>query len=251
MKSGRWRAILAATVVFGLLLTGCTSQEPEPVPTASVDDPHVLTDDQAERLAAMRFRNFASGIVGFDARLLSQEGDVALHGWIDFANRNGYASATAVGSGSVLMVWDAASVAFLDVESGEGPPPEQAPVGEWQTVPLDVEASDVTRMLAVLLLLSEDRPENAVLLRQNGARFLGEETLAGVLVERYSGVATQQVAGGEADLSTQYWLADGLLVQFAIRLSGSDLSTVTFDRDGGVPQVLPTTGEISGGLGGG
>lgn len=251
MRASRWRVILAATAVFGLLLAGCASQEPAPAPTASVENPQALTDDQAETLAAMRFRNYSSGIVGFEALLLSQEGDVTLHGWLDFANRTGYARATPVGSGSFLVAWDAANVAFLDVEPGEGPPPEQAPPGAWQTVPLDVAASDLTRLLAALLILSEDRPENAQLLRQNGARFLGEETLDGVPVERFSGVSAQQVAGGEADLSTQFWLEDGLLVQFAIRLSGPDLSTVTFDREQDAPDILPTTAVISGGSGGG
>ncbi|MGW8484555.1 hypothetical protein ACWGJP_15605 [Microbacterium sp. NPDC055903] len=230
-----------------LSLAGCASPGPmtQATPSAGIEHPQRLTSGQAEELAAMRFRAHAAGIRGFDARLLSEEGDLRVIGWVDFAADTGYASVVAADSTAFLVVWDAAQVAFLD--GGEaGAPQPSPPEGDWQVSTFDPGASGLTRLLAALLLLSEDRPENPQLIAQNGARYLGEEQVGDVPTSHYSGVAADAAAGDEPDLGTQYWLdGEGDLVRFGIVLAGNALSLVDFSADS-VPDSVPTVASVAG-----
>lgn len=238
---------LAATVLaLGLLAcTGCAGTAPDPESTASVEEPRVLSDDQAQSLAAMPFRNYEAGITAFEGQLFGGEsGDLALAGWIDFTLHSGYVKASPVAAPSILITWNDEIISFLDLaEAGGGPfPPEIAPDGEWQVVSFDAEASELTRMLAALLLLSADRPDNPLLVKQNGARFLGTEDVAGTPADRYSGIVTDEAlaAEGAADLGTQYWLdSDDNLVRFGLRVAGNSVSLITFDRTATTPDSLP------------
>lgn len=249
----RWAALLLTVAFLGV--AGCAGpQATEPVPTASVEQPQVLSDAQAETLAAMRFKNYAAGIAGFDGRLLGGEsGDLRLAGWVDFVRHSGYARVTAHGAPAVLVLWNKEEVAFLDlVEPASAPqsaaaaaPPAVPPTGDWQRGAFDPTASELTRMLAALVLLSADRPENPLLLRQNGARYLGTEEVAGAPADRYSGVSAGGAAAGEPDLSSQYWLdADGVLVRFGLRVVGEELSTVDLLRTGEIPAELPAVDDV-------
>ncbi|UOQ57583.1 hypothetical protein MUN78_01690 [Leucobacter allii] len=263
-RPGAVALVLAAAL---LASPGCASAPAgdsgsAPGATAGPEQPQVLSDAQAEELAAMRFKNFADGVVAVEGQVLGGgNGDLALAGWLDFAQRTGYARVVSNGAAPILVVWDEHELAYLDEHPAEAaspgalaPPPETPPTGAWQRDALVAETSELTRMLAALLLLSADRPENPLLLRQNGARYLGREDVAGVPADRFSGVSAQglsaegaaegaaaeETAAAEADLASQYWLdADGRLVRFGLRVAGDELSTVDLLREAGAPDELP------------
>lgn len=254
--TSRWgeesaRLAVIAVVVCGVCvgLTTCGSAEPAAMPTASVDHPQLLTENQAEELAGMRLRNHIRGIVAIDGRLTGEAGDMLVRGWVDFANRVGYIRITPSGSLSFLVAWDEVSVAYLDVYDDAVEPPQSAPGIGWRSARFDAGASDLTRLLAALLLLSDDRPENPLLIGQNGARFLGEEKVGAITARRFSGVSTEP--GGGADLGTQYWLdEESTLVRFGIRLAGSEMSTVDFSAPDADLSGLPRASDLAGADGG-
>lgn len=246
----RSRGTYAASILaIGLLLAGCAAASPDPPPTASVDQPQRLTSEQADALAAMRYRNFVAGVVGFDAEIVGQRGDLALIGWVDFGQRTGYARAIPSDGSAFLLVWDSSQVAFLDgAEPSESIPPAVPPTSGWQTAPLDPTASELTRVITALILLAEDRPDNPQLLRQSGARYLGEEEISGVVLQRFSGAAADPSAGDVIDLGTQYWLdTEGLLARFGIRLGGDVLSIVDLDREATPAASLPLVSGLEAG----
>lgn len=221
--------------------------------TSSAEQPQVLSEAQAEALAGMRYKNFADGIVTLQGWLLGGEsGDLTLSGWLDFGRGTGYVRVVPKDAAVILVVWNESELVYLDVpDAGQEPedvlelPPETLPAGDWRREPLVAETSGLTRMLAALLMLSSDRPENPLLLRQSGARFLGREEVAGAPVDRFSGVSVKGLEAEEADLGSQYWLdADGRLVRFGLRAAGSELSTVDLLRDVPQPSVLPNVDAV-------
>ncbi|MFK4790665.1 hypothetical protein [Microbacterium sp. ZW T5_56] len=253
MRRASGRALVVALALSAMVLAGCSVPTPTPSPavtaTASVDDPQPLTASQAEELAAMPFANYRAGITAFSGHVLGGEnGDLTLTGWIDFAAGTGYAQATPRDAAPILIVWDATSIAFLDVTDGtlsDAVPPLPPIAGAWQVSSFDSGVSELTRMLAALLLLSADRPDNASLLRQGGARYLGTDTVAGVDLQRYSGGGADGQPGAAPDLGTQYWLdGEGALVRFGLRLAEGTLSTVEFDRAGELPDALPVVADV-------
>ncbi|WP_433676708.1 hypothetical protein [Microbacterium gorillae] len=245
------RALLVALALSATVLAGCSSPAPMPSPavTASVDDPQPLTAPQADELAAMPFKNYQAGITAFSGQVLGGEnGDLMLAGWIDFTAGTGYAQATPPNAAPILIVWDGTLIAFLDVTGSrltDTTPPLPPTAGAWQVSTFDAGVSELTRMLAALLLLSADRPDNASLLRQGGARYLGEDRVAGGIAQRFSGGGADDQPGAAPDLGTQYWLdAEGELVRFGLRLAEGTLSTVEFDRSGDVPDALPVVADV-------
>lgn len=251
MKRTSARALLVALVLTATVLTGCSSPAPTPSPavTASVDDPQPLTAAQADELAAMPFANYRAGITAFSGQVLGGEsGDLLLAGWIDFTAGTGYAQATPPGAAPILIVWDADRIAFLDVTDGaltDTLPPLPPRTGDWQVGAFDAGVSELSRMLAALLLLSADRPDNASLLRQGGARYLGTDTVAGEMLQRYSGGGAEDQPGAAPDLGTQYWLdGEGALARFGLRLAGGTLSTIEFDRSGELPDAVPAVADV-------
>jgi len=87
--------------------------------------------------------------------------------------------------------------------------------------------------------LSNDRPENAQLLRQDGATWLRQDRVGEVPVD----VMTGPVRDGRAESSFRYWVdADGRLLRLEARLDGQHWSTFNFndlpDTELDLPEVL-------------
>ncbi|GEL95323.1 hypothetical protein [Cellulomonas composti] len=219
---GRRRGACVARLVVGLvglvvlvpfvgLLAGCGGH----------DEPRPVTQEEAELLATVRFRNYDAG-----AREVSTvvEGetdaeDVQLDGWVDFADHRGYALLTQDTADPSLIAWDGSQAVVGAAPDGATSAPLPAPVDLLTGEPtsIDASASREQALLLVLLDLADDRPENPLLLQQEGATFVRSDEVGGVPVS---------VLTATADGNARYWVdAEGLLRRFEV-LVGGEWSTV-------------------------
>lgn len=220
-------AVIAALATACGLLTACAPAEPEP---------RVLTTEEAELLAVVRFNNYDAGTRSIDLTVPGQDG-IRVEGWADFASHIGYGTAYDLASDDALglLRWN---LSTIGVREGTLPaellPP---PVDNWSVAGLDA-SSAINVSLALLLSLGSDRPDNPQLLQQTDARWLRTDEVAGTPVTVFAGpsadaVATAQPARGSE--LTRYWVDDdGLLLRFEARSDPSADEWVVVDfGDGG------------------
>jgi hypothetical protein len=175
----RARAALALTAALVVLIAGCSTSPTEDAPL--VDTP--LTLEQASLLAETLHRNHEAGGASFTvtARDTTTGATVVLDGQVDW--RTGHGLADAVGlrdeAGEVLAVaWTRDAVA------------EQRVAGEpFELRGVDTSQHTADRLIAIVLGLATERPDNAQLVLQKpDAGFVRRDVLRGVDVEvlRYS-----------------------------------------------------------------
>ncbi|MBP2324910.1 hypothetical protein JOF56_005295 [Kibdelosporangium banguiense] len=202
-----FQAALAASV---LILTGCTS----------APEPHPLTQEQAELLAVVRFTNHDHQVVAFRGRLPSAAGTLELAGRIDYLRGIGYGTLRTdggVGYGSAgVLQWSRRGLAFLAGATEASDPP---PAGQWRLRPIQATGGELDTALALLLDLGNDRPDNAQILRQSGARWLRSDTVDGTPVDVFEGPR----AAGKAGPRLRYWVAgSGDLRQVEARIGAAE-----------------------------
>lgn len=208
------RAVLAV-----LVLAGCSA----------TPGPHPLTQDQAELLALTRFTNYDHRLVAFRGRVPSAAGTLELAGRIDYVSGVGYGTlrtdgGTGYGSAGVLQ-WTGRALAFLAGATQAGDPP---PDGHWQLRPIQAHAGELDTALVLLLSLGNDRPDNAQLLRQSGARWLRSDTVDGTTVDVFEGTRVEGRRDGSAP-RLRYWVAgSGDLRRVEARI-GAGESSASFD----------------------
>ena len=217
---------LAALLVVMVLTAGCGAPAPRP-----------LTQDQAELLAVLRFRNYDHGLVSFRGRVPSAAGTLNLAGRIDYVRGIGYGTlrtdgGAGYGSAGVLQ-WNGKRLAFFAGPAQAGDPP---PAGQWQLRPIQAPGGELDTALALLLGLGSDRPDNAQLLRQSDARWLRSDSVGGAPVDVYEGPGA---AGGGPHL--RYWVTgSGDLRRIEARIGAAE-QDASFDfTTGAAPfTVLP------------
>lgn len=181
--------MLAAVVASALLLTGCQSGLSE------TGEP--LTVEQSELLAQTRFQVASRGEVVLEIDVLPKD-DVS------------HLDSTVTLDPTEHLAWGTMARGPEDIAVTENVviSPEQFATdtsGDWQTVPF---AQGPSAALAVIFSLGADRPENAQLLRQSDARYLGTGELDGETLS----VFRLPSADGSTAASTRMWLdADGRL----------------------------------------
>jgi hypothetical protein len=117
------------------------------------------------------------------------------------------------------------------LDAGDGRfPPQVPPPGTPRQRPLQTTGSTLDTVLRLLLGLSSDRPENAMLLRQSDARWLREDHLGGVTADVLRGPSA---GAGAANL--RYWVArDGRLLRVEADFVAAR-AVIDLDRTGLVP----------------
>lgn len=216
-----------AVLLVVLVLAGC----------GSAPAPHPLTQEQAELLAVIRFKNYEHRLVSFQGRVPSAAGTLELAGRIDYRRGIGYGTLrTEGGSGhgsTGVLQWSGRALAFL---AGATDAADSPPVGQWQVRPIQAPGGELDTALALLLGLGSDRPDNAQLLRQSNARWLRPEAVSGIPVDVFEGPGA--AGRRESGSRLRYWVAaDGDLCRVEARIGAAESDT-SFDL---VPGAAPFT----------
>ncbi|MBZ2196749.1 hypothetical protein [Occultella gossypii] len=222
-----------------VFLAGCSGDAEQPVEpdaTTAGAGPRPLTSEEAERLAVARFRNYDDGVREVSFEVTDSGVTYAVDAWVDWVNHVGYgAVADAAGSESLLLAWTPSGLSTYPWTPGE-PAPLPAPglagaaAQEWTSSELAPDASRLHTLLALVVDLGADRPDNALLLSQTDARWLRVDDVDGVSVDVIAGPtadvvydpATSTAAGDGSDATVRYWVTDdGTILRLEVRLGGA------------------------------
>jgi hypothetical protein len=165
-------------------------------PTAA-DGSRPLSQDEANRLAVVLFKNYDAGVRQISVRLAEQNSTLTLAGWMDFAGHRGYVRAVGTADASLgLIGWDAHRVATKPTAGtvADHLPPLPPPAAGWTADKLVASSDPLGTVLIVLVNLGRDRPENPQLLVQSDARWLRSDTVDGRRVDVIVGPASSTVA---------------------------------------------------------
>jgi hypothetical protein len=180
---------LAALAASALLLTGCQS--------GLSDTGEPLTIEQSELLAQTRFQVASRGEVVLEISALPED-DVShldLTVTLDPVEALAWGTMDRGPEGIAVTENVVISPQLFATDSS----------GSWQTASFDEGPSAA---LAVIFSLGADRPENAQLLRQSDARYLGDEEVGGETLS----VFRLPSVDGVSSARTRMWLdADGRL----------------------------------------
>ncbi|BDZ42038.1 hypothetical protein GCM10025865_13370 [Paraoerskovia sediminicola] len=181
----RARAGVAAAAAFALTLTlgACTPSdgdtESSPAPSATA---RPVTQAEADRLAVARFNVYDERYVDLTASIPVEGQVLELDGTADMQAHEAYAQVTTGDDPPqhALLQWTQAGKALVPLAEDDpavdgSTLPDPPPADGWQPAAL-VPEDPLDAILAVILSLASDRPENAQLLLQNGAEWVGTET---------------------------------------------------------------------------
>ncbi|MEV4736701.1 MULTISPECIES: hypothetical protein [unclassified Microbacterium] len=209
----RRRGVLVAAACAVVLAGGITAvvlanPASGPLPTASASasaGPRALTTEESERLAVGRFLAYQDGSRTFRTEVSADGVVVQLEGRVDYRAGIGLASARA-GDESAVITWNGATfVGWAEASVVDGIP-VAAPSEPGGARRLDPSASRVDTVLALLLSLGGDRPENAQLLQQSDAAWLRADEVDGVPVDVFAGPSDADT--GEGAGTVRYWVDD-------------------------------------------
>lgn len=221
------RALCSLAMV--LALTACAAHEPR-----------ALTNEESERLASVLVNNALTGSRSFTASVPGGDGGQRVQGTMDFRNGRGYAEIDAI-EGVTLVLWDGSTVGFQDAP--EPQLPEQIPASGWTWQPLKADVSPVATTLVMLVSLGTTTADNPLLIRQNGARWLGEETIDNTEVDIFSGPTAPST--GASGSAVRYWVtADGTLERVVAQIGTSD-HNIQIDLGDPVTFDIPSATEVS------
>lgn len=204
-------------------------------------EPRSISDDEAERLAVARFNNYDSHRRNFSVSYAAADSTLWAEGRIDFQAHVGYAHFVAQGDPTdtyALLQWTPEALAAVGTQGTELPqqPPPDAP---WEQRPLDASGSSLDAVLAVTLSLAADRPENPLLLQQNGAQWLGRDELEGVPVDAISGPSAEQ---GPSDSLIYFIDETGTMHRLVVNFPDGGTATINF-LEGSAEEITTTIPE--------
>lgn len=211
------------------LIAGCTTPATQPAAAG----PRPLTELEADRLAITRFGNYRAGGLHFTATVTNAGGPLSLAGDLDTRAHVGYAAAefTEADRRTVAVLrWTPGSASSWP-DTGDGrTPPAAPPTGPPRQHTLRPAGSTLDAVLRLLLALSSDRPENAVLLRQSDARWLRQDRLGGTVADVLQGPSA---GSGRSEL--RYWVTpDARLLRVEAGFVGAR-AVIDLDSAGFVP----------------
>jgi hypothetical protein len=223
----RWIVGAAVAVVVagaGIVAVVLASGGSDSAPRRAAAPSRPVTAQEADRLAITRFQNYRATGAHFRTRVSSPEGALALEGDVDFRDELGYARISGAG-GAFMLQWSDATLLAWTAKATASTSPGKLPAGKPVGRPLSPTKSAVDAVLAVVLGLGRDRPDNAQLIRRNGARWLRSATLAGTKVDVLQGPAAAGQAPGSG-AAVRYWVdAAGHLLRLDAFLGGGSSAT--------------------------
>ncbi|MFJ5924592.1 hypothetical protein ACIQF6_18535 [Kitasatospora sp. NPDC092948] len=194
--------------------------------------PRELTSDEAGRLALARFRNYDAGGRAVTITVPGTAGGLVVTGSVDYRTKTGYGVVHGSGrdaSSDGLIQWTAATVLVRPMSDAPAAAPATPPASGWSARPLQASGSALDTSLAMALGLGSDRPENAMLLGQNGARWIEHAKLRGHETDVMTGPDAQGRTGTSD--TVRYWIdPDGTM--FRVRAAvASEPKPVVIDFD--------------------
>lgn len=210
-----------------VILTGCGE---------SSKGPRELTTEESERLAVARFNNYDRHYAPFTLQTTVQDQQLFIKGRVDFQDHLAYGSITTSDQPPSygLIMWNFTKKALLQSDGAElpqEPPADKA----WEVQPMETRAPfDIA--LSLLPTLAADRPENPLLLRQNGAQWIGSETVDGVTVDLLTGPGADNKP---SDRVTYYVTPEGKLLRVLAKLASSADPTVIDILPGEAAELTP------------
>nr|WP_324788291.1 hypothetical protein [Streptomyces sp. H51] len=213
----------AVAVAAAFLLTGHSSGS---------SGPRVLTSEEANRLAIMRFRNYEARGRAVTITVPGTAGGLAVIGSVDYRGKRGYGVVHGTGrdtSSDGLIEWTATSVSVHPMANAPAQAPASPPRSGWYSRPLRSSGSALDTSLTIALGLGSDRPDNAQLLPQNGAVWWGRDRVHGRPVDVMTGPSSRDRAG-TAD-RVRYWVgSDGTMYRVRVSVD-SEPQPVLIDFD--------------------
>jgi hypothetical protein len=206
--------------------------------------PRALTSDQANLLAITRFRNYQAGGRAVTITVPGTAGRLVITGSVDYRGKLGYGAVHGTGrdtSSDGLIEWTATTVFVHPMANTPADAPAWPPGSGWYGRRLQTSGSSLDSSLAIALSLGNDRPDNAELLPQNGAAWVGRGRLNGHRVDVMTGPSARATPGTAG--SVRYWIgSDGTMYRVHIGVaSESQPVVIDFDTQKYVP-VRPVPG---------
>ncbi len=213
--------------------------------------PRKLTSDQASRLAVTRFLNYQAGGRAVTINVPGTAGGLTVTGSIDYRRKIGYGAVHGTGrdtSSDGLIQWTATTVFVHPMTKTPAKAPARPPGSGWYSRPLQRYGSSLDSSLAIALKLGSDRPDNAELLPQNGAAWVGRARLDGHHVDIMTGPSAARATTGTAGTSgpadaVRYWIgSDGTMYRVRVGVASTpEPVVIDFDTQKYVP-VRPAPG---------
>ncbi|MFE9001639.1 hypothetical protein ACFYOY_05755 [Streptomyces sp. NPDC007875] len=206
--------------------------------------PRELTSDQASRLAVTRFHNYQAGGRAVTINVPNTAGGLTITGSVDYRRKIGYGTVHGTGrdtSGDGLIQWTATTVFVHPMANTPAKAPARPPASGWYSRPLQNYGSSLDSSLAIVLKLGSDRPDNAELLPQNGAAWVGQDRLDGHEVDIMTGPSARATSGTQG--AVRYWIgSDGTMYRVRVGVASAPQPVVIdFDTQKYVP-VRPVPG---------
>lgn len=169
---------MVAVTAAAALVAGLLGGTPAPTPAA-----RALTDDEAERLAAVRVGTYRDVRAGVRVAVGTGAGRTDLVGWVDWSRPLAYLDVGGPGAGQdrgLVQATPSAVVQRPDPAAIVTParPPLVPPGDRWR-LRNPPPGRGVAGALTVLFALAADRAAPAAPLRAGAGRWLGRETLGG------------------------------------------------------------------------
>lgn len=208
---------LTAAAVMGLTLGGCGDAEPRSI-----------NDSEAQMIAALRVRNRADGVSGVRTAVPFQGGKMAVRGWIDWKRPLAYLAV--FGPRPTLVQAMPGVIAVREGPFAGDRPPAEPPQDGWvlRELATGKPSTTVDAVVMALLLLTSDRPDNPLLIRQQGARWLRSDETGDRDVQVFLG-PRGKTGGGAGDI--RYWLDSGGRLQTMEFTPGTrQVVRIDFDR---------------------
>ena len=244
MPKARW--IVAGSCVAALAAAGVVVAAASR--SGSGGGKRALTSEEANRLAITRFRNYEAGGRAVTITVPGTAGNLVIAGSVDYRAKLGYGVVHGTGrdtSSDGLIEWTATSVRVDPMTDIPATAPATPPTTGWYSRPLQQTGSSLDSSLRIALSLGSDRPDNAQLLPQNGAAWVGRDHLGGRDVDILTGPAAQGTAGTAG--TVRYWVgADGTMYRVEATLASEmqpaviDFDTQKYTAVPSVPEVAPT-----------
>ncbi|MFF8996524.1 hypothetical protein [Streptomyces achromogenes] len=206
--------------------------------------PRALTEDEANRLAITRFRNYEARGRALTITVPGTAGGLTVTGSVDYRGKIGYGVVRGTGRGASsdgLIQWTATSVYVHPLANPPAHAPASPPRSGWYDRPLQASGSALDSSLAIALKLGSDRPDNAELLPQNGAAWWGRDRVDGHRVDVMTGPSSPDRSNTAGNV--RYWVGpDGTMYRVRADVDSEERPVViAFDDRKYVP-VAPVPG---------
>lgn len=203
----RWVVLAGVVAAVAVAVTAFLVVDEEPA------GPRALTSDEVNRLAITRFRNYQAGGRAVTITVPTTAGGLVVTGSVDYRAGLGYGVVHGTGrdtSGEGLIQWTTTAVFVHPMAEAPAQAPASPPGSGWHRRELRESGSALDSALLIALSLGSDRPDNAELLPQNGAAWVGRDQVGGHRVDVMSGPAARGKPGTAGNV--RYWVdAEGTM----------------------------------------